>query len=76
MEIKENEYVSMKLDLGAMGEVYLMQTVNTKKEKPTDPDFRILKRDSKNNLQGCGVAWITVKKQNFTPNIEMEHTPK
>jgi uncharacterized protein (DUF736 family) len=71
METKENQYLSLKVDLGALGEVYLMVLNNNKKEKPTDPDVRVLIQGT-SNLKQCGAGWINTKKQSQVSNAVVE----
>jgi len=42
MKTEENQYMSLKVDLGIFGEAFLMVVDNKKKDKPTDPDVRVL----------------------------------
>jgi len=71
METKENQYLSLKVDLGALGDVYLMVLDNTKKEKPTDPDVRVLIQ-KEGSLKRCGAGWINTKKQPQVSNAVVE----
>jgi len=63
MKTEENQYMSLKVDLGIFGEAFLMVVDNKKKDKPTDPDVRVLVRQADNNLKNCGAGWINTKKE-------------
>lgn len=71
MQIEENQYLSLKVDFGALGEVYLMVLDNKNKNKPNDPDIRVLVQQVNNGLKQCGVGWINTKKsQNSLDNLD------
>ena len=74
METKENQYLSLKVDLGALGEAYLMVLDNQNKEKPNDPDVKVLVKQANNGLKQCGAGWVNNKKA-FVPKVESEVNP-
>jgi len=76
MEIKENQYMNLKISMGVLGDLEVLVFQNNKKEKAVDPDFKISVKQGAGGLKPCGVGWINTKKGDNDANTAFDKVSK